>query len=82
MAAAVSPPKYAAPGDGEQTEQRRETGCRKSRAPSAQPGGHQDGRHEQQIGRLIVQNRRERDPCQPGDSHREERHTVEQQPWP
>jgi hypothetical protein len=66
---------------GKQTEQGCETGCRKSRTPSAQPRGYQDGRHEQQIGRLIVQDRRKRDPCQPGDTDREQRHTVKQQAW-
>ena len=58
-------------GDEKEAKQRPEYCCNQSRSPSTQAGRDQHRRHEKQVGRLVFEHRRERQPDEEGNGHRE-----------
>ena len=57
--------------DDDEAEQRTKSGRNESRPQSAEARGNQNGRHEEQIGRIALQDRRQCDARQEGDGHGE-----------
>ena len=64
--------------DHEEAEHGAEAGGQQARSQAAETGSDQNRGDEEQIGRIPLQDRGERHPCNEGDGHRERSHPVPQ----